>query len=96
MNLKIECAAIWDHKTNQVFALAKPNRHHDIIRYMTNKGFDASQRCTQGFLTNNLDFVDREQAALIANKAGQIKEVILKGIQMKRQEVTTLYSEDCW
>lgn len=57
-------------------------RHHIIYRDHN----DVSRKPqSQGFVTNQLRFVSREEAAEIAYKAGQIKE-----------HVDKLFSEDLW
>ena len=93
---RIVSAAIWDRKSGQAFYLPAPARHHDIIKSMTDRGYDASTLCIQGFMTNTGSFVDRKVAAKIATEAEQILEVVTDGIPMQRQGVTKLFSEDVW
>ena len=61
-------------------------RHCDIYEYLHNYHiiFDKTN-CTEGFITNADQFVDRYEAAAMAYDYGQIDK-----------ELTILYSEDLW
>ena len=92
----IEMAAIKDKVTGSVFALPKPKRHHDVIALMSSHKI-SPHGCTQGFMTSRDRFVDRYEAARLANAAGQIiGRTGAGGIPYKIQEVTKLFSEDLW
>ena len=70
----------------QLYTLPRPNRHHHIIHGpMT--GIYQRSASVQGFLTSAGGFVDREEAARLALKSGQIKELTHPPL---------LYSEDLW
>lgn len=61
-------------------------RHCQIIELYHSMTGEITREChSQGFLTSNNEFVGREQAAIIAFEAGQIKE-----------KKHTLYSEDLY
>lgn len=68
----------------------KPGRHGDVIRsYWDETGLVTSGRYTQGFMTNEGRFIDRETGICVAFAAGQIGP--------NREAYSTyLYSEDLW
>jgi hypothetical protein len=71
------------------WALAKPSRHHDVLRMMCAQGFGPSAMVgDQGFMTSAGCFVTRWQGHRIAFRAGQTK----------RQPYleSELFSEDVW
>lgn len=86
----IEKVAIDYYNIGLVVVLPKPNRHHNIIHYVSEKyGITTlKEPHIQGFWTSNKRFVGREEAAKIALAAGQIKE-------LQWSEVA-LFSEDLW
>ena len=69
-------------------------RHSDIFQYMYELNIVYEYKSsTQGFMTNEYRFVDRQEAFKIALAAGQIKtEIKENDIKNGRQ----LYSEDLW
>lgn len=82
----ILCSTVWfkdgekyDHQPKNVdsgFVICG-RRHHNCFFTAWNLGYDREQsigRDIQGFLTNTNRFVDRDEAAVIAYKAGQIKD----------------------
>jgi hypothetical protein len=85
----IRCAAI---KFNgRVWALPRPKRHHDIMRFAVDNT-PGAKICPcagddQGFLTTKGRYVTREEAGQIALASGETKE-LKWGDQ--------LYSEDLW
>lgn len=96
---KILCAAIWydngkhylnqeNYNVNSGFVIGG-FRHHNVIGVLpTNNKLrnDGNEyKTTQGFITSNGRFVNREEAAIIAYKAGQLKE------QVKRLFSENLY-----
>lgn len=66
----------------------KPARHHDLI-YNEPMYQDLFGKAEQGFWTKEHGFLTRKQAARIALKSGQIKE-------LSRPETGELFSEDLW
>jgi hypothetical protein len=65
---------------------ASPNRHSDLIKLMSEAAWgEKVAKSTQGFLTSEGKFVNREEAYQIALKSGQIKS-----------NNNRLYSEDLW
>lgn len=72
------------------WTLPAPARHHELIASVIKStkgvGYDA-KKAVQGFKTSDGQFVDRKQAAAIAIKTGQIKEL---------KWPPNLYSEDLW
>jgi len=74
-----------------VVSLPKPNRHHNVIHYMHEHGFEPEEihRAEQGFITDGGMWVRRVPAKLIAQDAGQI----IRDSSGGRRE---LYSEDIW
>lgn len=75
-----------------IFSLPIPARHHDILHKMylpkDENGLELpKQKCEQGFLTSKGFFVNRIEAAKIANDCGQVESLIL---------APYLYSEDLW
>lgn len=76
-----------------VHALAPPNRHHDVIRWMLTKGVSIVEisRADQGFLTDRGRYVDREDALAIALAARQIYEE-----RRPVPDLPELFSEDLW
>lgn len=93
---RIETAAI--KLSDVVWTVPRPGRHHDVIAYiirecpwMTHVGG------TQGFVTSESRFVEREEARRIATKAGQLiaSDKDDKGIPIVREH-RELFSEDVW
>jgi hypothetical protein len=62
-------------------------RHHNIYSTLASLGLERLDFTNniQGFLTNDDKFVNREEAAIIAKDAGQIKDKVIK-----------LFSEDLY
>lgn len=69
-----------------------PASHYSVIVNMRKEGIEESLKGEQGFITNTLKFVTREEAYVIAARAGQIVShvPILTGRPM------ALFSEDLW
>lgn len=65
--------------------------HADCFYQGQNMGFEMSKRsAAQGFMTNKGRYVQRDEAARIAKKAGQLN------LKDKQRKVTHLLSEDIW
>lgn len=72
-----------------IYSLPRPNRHHDIIRYMVEScGVVPPCSGVQGFLTTTNEFVDRKQARIIAENQSQLLPRASKSVN--------LFSEDVW
>lgn len=85
----IECAAIKSSYDNKIYAMERPNRHHNIIHYLAFEvGLPTPIKGNQGFLTSRGRFVDRKEASAIAFFSRQIKD--------DNYKISTLYSEDLW
>jgi len=85
----IRCAAI--RFNGRVWALPRPKRHHDIMRFAVDNT-QGAQICAvagddQGFLTTKGRYVTRQEAGQIAIASGEAKTLKF-GDQ--------LYSEDLW
>lgn len=71
-----------------VFCLAQPNRHHDVIRHMVDdRNISPPISGEQGFFNEEGDFITREEARDIAIKNGQCKTP---------RHSRLLFSEDLW
>lgn len=70
-----------------VFTLPRPNRHHNILWWLSVLGVRPHHTHDQGFVLSNGFYVDRETAALIAMASGQVERLIA---------APNLYSEDLW
>lgn len=81
----VATAAIWIGGT--VFTLPRPNRHHNIMWWLSTLGIRSGQMHEQGFVLSNGHYAGREEAAKIALAAGQIEKLI---------SPPNLYSEDLW
>ena len=86
----IDRAAIWYR--GRTYSVARPGRHHDIIRAMDLAGIDPAHG-HQGFVTSSGRFVDRREARKIAEAAGQLLPVDDLGAIRQHPE---LFSEDVW
>lgn len=85
---------------NQVWALPKPNRHHDVIRLIAEETADLkgigniyAPRDDQGFLDHLGRYMSRKQAFFDARACGQLIHQERSSSAMKLGE---LYSEDLW
>ena len=65
------------------------DKNHPAIFKKAPEGYFKKQGQTQGFLTSEHKFVDRDEAAKIAIKAGQVEEALIRGS-------TGLISENIW
>jgi len=81
----IERAAI-RADSGRVYSLPAPKRHHHIIPMLADAGERINAYHKQGFLTSDGEFVDRQEAVEIAERAGQVE----KGKHAR------LFSEDLW
>lgn len=71
-----------------VWAMPKPNRHHNIIRWLAGElNFKKPVQGTQGFYTDTGEFLDRKQAHALALANGQCKDP---------DHPRELFSEDLW
>jgi hypothetical protein len=86
-------AAAIKHPDGEIYALPAPARHCHIIQMMLeDKGRNGEHGINtqdQGFLTSYGRYIDREEAAKIADHAGQLK-IKYCGAP------TILFSEDIW
>lgn len=86
----IIAAAVLLH--NKIWTLAPPKRHHDIIAFINNKTEGDNPiliaQGMQGFIDHNCNFLTREEAAIVAEKGGQIKSKLIAPPK--------LFSEDLW
>lgn len=71
-----------------VFTLPRPNRHHNIIWWLSALGVKSRDTHVQGFVLNNGCYVDRVSAAHYATLAGQLTKPLIAP--------PNLYSEDLW
>jgi hypothetical protein len=79
------------HPDQGVYSLLAPARHGQILRLVAACYPDdenAAHRCIQGFVTDKFRFVDREDARVIADAAGQTSDCDRK--------LRQLFSEDLW
>ena len=81
----IDRAAIWYR--GRTYSVARPGRHHDIIRAMDIVGIDPAHG-HQGFVTSAGRFVDRREARKIAESACRLLSAAEIGAE--------LFSEDVW
>lgn len=70
------------------FTMAAPKRHHDIAHALHDLIGDKVHSVTQGFITSDGEFVRREPAWRIADRAGQFKG--------EPTHPRQLFSEDIW
>lgn len=84
---EVVCAAIRSLDTGEVYSVARPGRHHDVIALM---GDAFKQHDTQGFLIKDGRFVTRKAALVCAIRSGQLPEDGGKWPQHG------LFSEDLW
>ncbi len=82
----ISSVAIKRSDSNTVHSLPRPARHHDVIKWMSDREIPRGE---QGFVDDKGHFVDREKAFVIAQKAEQI-------IDVDNTRGETLFSEDLW
>lgn len=84
---KVVAAAIKDKEGN-VHSLPAPARHHNIINHMSEKNIRPGSRARdQGFIDEDGNFLDREEARLLVIKTGQCP---------KPDHSRELFSEDLW
>lgn len=77
----------------KVYALPKPNRHHDVIRMIAaENGIGIQGPDVQGFLDYNGLFMNRSGAYIRALKNGQLNRRSGPGAYNGQD----LYSEDLW
>ena len=87
--MKITHVAILDGEVT--YSMPEPGRHHDLIRQVSElKGAGFSGLETQGFLTEEGQFLTRRAAYALAFSTGQIKR---KPHGYRGNE---LFSEDLW
>lgn len=76
----------------QVFSLVRPNRHMHVYEFLISPKYPDlgtdDEHVVEGFITSELEFLDREQAMELALANGQIKAP-----QFNDRE---LFSEDLW
>ena len=90
---RIICAAIKIMETDQVFYGHRHdqcfNSLNSQLSFNLNRQQIAKLEKIQGFVTGDGEFVDREQAFIIAKECGQIKD-------LSQTRGSTLYSEDLY
>jgi len=87
---RIVAAAIRSRRSDIIYYLDPPARHHNIIHIMPLVGIGPKrERGRQGFLTSTGRFVDRKEALLIARAANQI-------IRRCGGDEEELFSENLW
>jgi hypothetical protein len=84
--LTVDAAAIRIGRA--VFTLPRPNRHHNILWWLSVLGVRSVDLHDQGFVLNTGAFVDRRRAARIADRARQLRAPLIAP--------PNLYSEDLW
>lgn len=75
-------------KGNLICSLPRPNRHHHVIKAMVGSGMKKPIIGMQGFILSNGAFVNREDAKVIATKAGQLLD--------RASKSSELFSECVW
>jgi hypothetical protein len=70
-----------------VFSLPRPNRHHNVMWWLSVLGIDTAQMHDQGFTLSNGQYASRTLAAKVALRNGQVSKLIAP---------PNLYSEDLW
>lgn len=88
MNNKIRIKSAAIYYNDKVYFLPRPNRHHDVLRFIHKETGDMSINGVQGFVLSDGKFVGREMAKIVAIRAGQLLDHNL--------EAKELYSEDVW
>lgn len=75
-----------------VFSVAKPARHHDVIKkHFDETGLKGSgDQNGQGFLTDTGEFLDRKASAIHTRECGQFTDRVKIGHKKR------LFSEDVW
>lgn len=85
---KITGVAIRSHD-KQTIQLPKPNRHHNVIKYMVDVlKHPIPIKGLQGFVTEEGVFLNRIEARLVATRHGQLLDRASNGYE--------LFSEDVW
>lgn len=84
-----------------IYTLPKPNRHHDVIHYICEKGEGpVGGTSNQGFFTSEGRFLDRKAAWNLAKDTNQIlTKKSQDGITYERAIAAAdgiLFSEDLW
>lgn len=70
-----------------IMSLPAPNRHFHVLKAMPQKWARKVLPNQQGFLTNEGQWLGREEALTVAHRAGQL---------LKPTEHRELFSEDLW
>jgi hypothetical protein len=83
--LAVETAAI--RIGEAVFTLPRPNRHHNIMWWLSALGINSGQMHDQGFVLSNGAYADRQLALKVALDAAQV---------WTPAAPPNLYSEDLW
>jgi len=86
---KIVAAAIISDHDGVCYWLAPPNRHKHILARLADSNYPHPIKGKHGFITNEYKFVTREEAAMIALLANQVKSGRL-------QTKGSLCTEDLW
>lgn len=84
---KIVAVALRDHEGN-IHSLPPPARHHNVIRHLAEKKIRYSMRLgDQGFIDEDGNFLNREEARALAIENGQCP---------RPNHSRELFSEDLW
>lgn len=90
MNVITHVAIVYKDKT---YSLPAPNRHHNVIHVIAEEnGVGIRGTDIQGFLDSEGNFLDREQAFILASKNGQLK----RRTGPNHYQGNELFSEDLW
>jgi len=88
--------AFYNPETQMLVTMPKPNRHSDIIGNLhAISGKQVGSPWKQGFVTDQGEFLNRNEAARYVVRVGQTLTQYARDEYMTRT-LTTLYSEDLW
>lgn len=86
LQLRVETAAI--RIGEAVFTLPRPNRHHNVMWWLSTLGIGSGQMHDQGFVLSDGSYASRRRAYGVAEDAGQLLG--------DPPVLGTLFSEDVW
>jgi hypothetical protein len=90
--ITVETAAI--RIGEAVFTLPRPNRHHNVMWWLSTLGISSALMKDQGFVCSDGRYVERQEALILAKAAGQLIENVHGGSSPIAPP--NLYSEDLW
>lgn len=88
---KIEAVAVLDVDRQNMYVMPPPNRHRHVIQAMSENGIVSGK---EGFITDELKFVDREVALIYAMSNKQLR--IRPAASPTDYAGSELFSEDLW